>query len=171
MHDSDLRLFFALPCPAPMAERIDAWRQTQGFAGRATARANLHLTLAFLGHLPGSQLPLLEQIPARLPLIDLAFELCLDRLDCWHGGLLHLAPRPTTCGAAGIGQRTPSAAEPGWPALRAAYYRPHLTLARDSRLPAQVRSPNFTWCAEELVLYQSEQGRYRPLAHWPLGRG
>jgi 2'-5' RNA ligase len=169
MHDSDLRLFFALPCPAPMALRIDAWRQAQGFAGRTTPLANLHLTLAFLGHLPGSQLPLLEQIAARLPLADLDFELCLDRLKCWHGGLLHLAPSQPPAALLALANRLHQQLNQAGLPCEQRTYRPHLTLARGSHLPAQTLSPSFTWRAEELVLYRSEQGHYRPLTRWPLG--
>ena len=169
MLDPVLRLFFALPCPPQMAARIDAWCHSQDFTGRTTPLANLHLTLAFLGHLPSSQLPLLKQIPTRLPLIDLAFDLSLDRLDCWHGGLLHLAPSQPPAAllalASGLRQLLNEAGLP----IEQRTYRPHLTLARYSRLPAQTPSPNFTWRAEELVLYSSEQGHYRPLSRWSLG--
>lgn len=49
MPDRFLRLFFALPCPPPLAERIGRWRDDRPLPGRQVATANLHLTLAFLG--------------------------------------------------------------------------------------------------------------------------
>jgi 2'-5' RNA ligase len=164
-----LRLFFALPCPPTIATQIDAWRQTQQFAGKLVPMANLHLTLAFLGHLPQSKLALLEQLPARLPLAELAFELQLDRLDCWRGGLLHLAPSlPPAQLLALAGALNDALRLAGLPSERRTY-RPHLTLARAS-LPAPARpAPCFAWRVDELCLYQSERGRYLPLARWPLG--
>ncbi|MBF3346235.1 RNA 2',3'-cyclic phosphodiesterase, partial [Pseudomonas aeruginosa] len=52
MPDRFLRLFFALPCPPPLAERIGRWRDDRPLPGRQVATANLHLTLAFLGQVP-----------------------------------------------------------------------------------------------------------------------
>ncbi|MDG9924171.1 MULTISPECIES: RNA 2',3'-cyclic phosphodiesterase [unclassified Pseudomonas] len=164
-----LRLFFALPCPPAIAVQIDAWRSHLAIPGRPVPSANLHLTLAFLGHLPETTLPLLEGLPPQLPLHELAFSLQADRLDCWQGGLLHLAPSQPPVellaladGLAGL------LADAGLPSEPRAY-RPHLTLARDSGLPGHIGSPRFIWRAEELVLYRSEQGRYLPLVIWPLG--
>ncbi|WP_394558410.1 RNA 2',3'-cyclic phosphodiesterase [Aquipseudomonas alcaligenes] len=164
-----LRLFFALPCPAEIARQIDAWRQPLDLSGRLIPVANLHVTLAFLGHLPDSQLALLRQLPQQLPLHELAFELQLDRLDCWTGGLLHLAPSQPPAElmalADGLRQLLSAAGMPGEERI----YRPHLTLARDSRPPETQAPISFRWRAEEVVLYQSEQGRYLPLVQWPLG--
>ncbi|WP_137973021.1 RNA 2',3'-cyclic phosphodiesterase [Pseudomonas sp. F(2018)] len=164
-----LRLFFALPCPPSIVAQIDAWRLQLAIPGRPVPSANLHLTLAFLGHLPESALALLEELPPRLPLRELAFDLQLDRLDCWHGGLLHLAPSQPPAEllalASGLARLLGEVGLPSEPRT----YRPHLTLARDSCLPGQIGSPRFAWRAEELVLYRSEQGRYLPLATSPLG--
>ena len=164
-----LRLFFALPYPPALVPQIDAWRLHQAFSGRPVPAANLHLTLAFLGHLPESTLTLLEELPAQLPLHELAFDLQLDRLDCWQGGLLHLAPSQPPAEllalAGGLARLLDKAGLPNEPRT----YRPHLTLARDSCLPGHIGSPCFAWRAEELVLYRSEQGRYQPLATWQLG--
>jgi RNA 2',3'-cyclic 3'-phosphodiesterase len=50
-----LRLFLALPLPGSAVERLAAW-QREALAGARDARivppANLHVTLAFLGHRP-----------------------------------------------------------------------------------------------------------------------
>lgn len=168
MHEDRLRLFFAIPCSAALAARIAAWRAEQHFVGRLVAPANLHLTLAFLGHLPASRVAQLEAIPAGLPLSEYACQLRLDRLACWRGGLLHLAPSlpPSELLALAAGLNLALAAA-GLPCERRTY-RPHLTLARDSRLPAAHTPADFTWPVEELVLYQSLEGRYLPLRRWPL---
>lgn len=169
MQPEMLRLFFALPCPPAMAERIDRWRTRQHFIGHLTPRANLHVTLAFLGHLPAEQLTMLEGIATDLPLAELGCELHLDSLACWHGGLLHLAPSQPPANLLRLAAELGSAlAASGLPCDRRPY-RPHLTLARGSRPPAACEPVDFAWQADELVLYQSQQGRYLPLRRWPLG--
>ncbi|MNG25662.1 RNA 2',3'-cyclic phosphodiesterase [compost metagenome] len=51
-------------------------------------------------------------------------------------------------------------------------YRPHLTLARQSRLPAQTEPCAFAWQVKRLVLFASQQEaagkRYHALGEWPL---
>jgi 2'-5' RNA ligase len=53
-----LRLFLALPLPESTVERLVAW-QREALAGARDARivspANLHVTLAFLGHRPADE--------------------------------------------------------------------------------------------------------------------
>ncbi len=55
-----LRLFLALPLPDDAVERLAAW-QREAFAGvrdvRIVAPANLHVTIAFLGGRPASDVP------------------------------------------------------------------------------------------------------------------
>ena len=55
--DGRLRLFAALPLPAPTLEHLASW-QVEHLAGtsaaRLVARENLHVTLAFLGSTPAS---------------------------------------------------------------------------------------------------------------------
>lgn len=160
-----LRLFFALPCPNGIAAQIDAWQQDQHFAVQPVPTANLHVTLAFLGQVPESRLQQLRQVPPRLALADLAFDLHLDRLDCWPEGLLHLAPGQPPQAllklASALQQQLQLDERP---------YRPHLTLARDSQ-PADMRTPpSFAWHVDQLHLYQSAGGQYLSLQHWPLGQ-
>lgn len=162
------RLFFALPCPPMVAAQIDAWRQEQSFTGTPVATTNLHLTLAFLGHLPESRLAQLQRLPSLLPLTELAFDLRLDCLDCWPSGLLHLAPSQIPVQLLElVSSLNRQLHLSGLPCERRPY-RPHLTLARDSRAP-KARPPCFAWQVDELHLYRSEQGRYLSLHHWPLG--
>ncbi len=107
MPDRSLRLFFALPCPPPLAERIGRWRDGRPLPGRQVATANLHLTLAFLGQVPSARLEALLDMAAAIEAAP--FDLCLDRLLRWRNGILLLAPQPTA--------RRPPAPAPR-PALR-----------------------------------------------------
>ncbi|MDX5371039.1 MAG: RNA 2',3'-cyclic phosphodiesterase [Pseudomonadaceae bacterium] len=169
MPPATLRLFFAAPCPPALAARIDTWREAQQLAGRVTPRADLHLTLAFLGHLPAERLPLLERIPSRLPLAELACELHLDSLACWRGGLLHLAPPQVPAELLRLARELRTALDEAGIASDSRPYRPHLTLARNSRMPTSFEPVEFAWPVEELVLYRSWQARYEALRSWPLG--
>lgn len=90
MPDRSLRLFFALPCPPPLAERIGRWRDDRPLPGRQVATANLHLTLAFLGQVPSARLEALLDMAAAIEAAP--FDLYLDRLLRWRNGILLLAP-------------------------------------------------------------------------------
>ena len=53
-----LRLFLALPLPEPVVERLVAWQRAAlagARDGRVLPPANLHVTLAFLGHRPAGE--------------------------------------------------------------------------------------------------------------------
>jgi RNA 2',3'-cyclic 3'-phosphodiesterase len=55
-----LRLFCALRLPAPVLDELEAWGKDY-LRERVVARANLHITLAFLGHRPAEELePIVE---------------------------------------------------------------------------------------------------------------
>ena len=51
-----VRLFCALRLPEPVLDAIVAWQEEHVSAGRSVTRANLHVTLAFLGHRPVAEL-------------------------------------------------------------------------------------------------------------------
>ena len=50
-----VRLFCALRLPEPVLDAIEAWGRAE-LAERVVRRANLHITLAFLGHRPVGEL-------------------------------------------------------------------------------------------------------------------
>ena len=81
MTADQLRLFFALPCPPPLAATICAWREREAPGGRPVDAANLHLTLAFLGDVAVSRLAALEAVA--------------QGLKAYHAaGLVHRGLRP-----------------------------------------------------------------------------
>jgi 2'-5' RNA ligase len=55
--DERLRLFCALRLPEPVVEALVEWQGSHLQAGRPVPPANLHVTLAFLGHRPFGELP------------------------------------------------------------------------------------------------------------------
>lgn len=168
--ESSLRLFFALPLPGALVRRLVTWRAGLAIAGRPVAPADLHLTLAFLGNQPQSNLELLTRIAAELR--GQPFRLCLDQLSCWRGGLLHLTPRQVPDELVALQQRLQQALLAAGLPADTRPYRPHLTLARQSRLPAQAGACTFAWQVKRFALLASQQeaagNRYHALGEWFL---
>jgi RNA 2',3'-cyclic 3'-phosphodiesterase len=54
--DERFRLFLGLRLPNDVLDRLERW-QAEHLAGRIVGRANLHITLAFLGSRPASEVP------------------------------------------------------------------------------------------------------------------
>lgn len=55
--DEHLRLFCALRVPDHVLDALEAWQRAELRDGRVVSRDHLHLTLAFLGRRPASELP------------------------------------------------------------------------------------------------------------------
>lgn len=161
-----LRLFFALwPDDATRAELT---RLQIAIHGRFIAYENLHLTLAFLGQQPAALLPELKEILSRLS--PTAFTLHLDRLGyftrnriAWAG--MHDVPDALLTLQQELTQKL---RQSGVSFNDQTGFRPHITLARDASLTADVEFEPIVWNVDEIALLQSEstpQGaRYRLLA-------
>ncbi len=54
--DERLRLFLGLRLPEDVLDRLERWQDAH-LSGRVVVRANLHITLAFLGSRPTAKLP------------------------------------------------------------------------------------------------------------------
>ena len=54
--DERLRLFLGLRLPDAVLDRLERWQDAH-LSGRVVVRANLHITLAFLGSRPAAELP------------------------------------------------------------------------------------------------------------------
>jgi 2'-5' RNA ligase len=149
-------------------------------AGKPVQSANLHVTLAFLGSVPGQGVADLVAVGGRVeyPAVELAFQ-CLEY---WPKPRVVVAvPAPVPPVGRQIVDRL-------WTGLEALGYerekrpwQPHLTLVRHVR---QAPPPNFgptlpvtaangAATGWQLALVESsthpEGVRYRPLATWPLG--
>nr|WP_272890835.1 RNA 2',3'-cyclic phosphodiesterase [Stutzerimonas sp. S1] len=165
-----MRLFFALPCPAEQARAICKWRDEQALDGLPVTRANLHLTLAFLGAQPAESIESLKRLAADLDCPP--FALTLDRLTTIGKGFICLQPSapPTALDYLAAALRAQLAAQ--GLALDSRPFLPHLTLTRHAHERARGHAPAFTWTVEHFVLYASENVpggvRYRELGSWPL---
>ncbi|MBH9328471.1 RNA 2',3'-cyclic phosphodiesterase [Pseudomonas aeruginosa] len=169
MLDRSLRLFFALPCPPPLAERIGRWRDDPPLPGRQVATAHLHLTLAFLGQVPAARLEALLDMAAAIEAAPV--DLCLDRLLRWRNGILLLAPSQPPGALLRRALRS-GLAELELP-VETRPFSAHLTLARDAAPLEDVPPPpTFVWQVDHFSLFCSQNDaagvRYRTLGRWAL---
>lgn len=151
-----LRLFFAL---WPDDEIRTALMQLQApMQGRWIPYGNLHLTLAFLGMQPGSVVATAKDILARLQPRDERF--VIDKVGyfprnrvAWAG--THQVPD----GLSALEQELNAAlTERGIAYDRHGTFKPHITLARDASLPADIVFEPVVWRAHHVALVQSVTG-------------
>jgi 2'-5' RNA ligase len=170
------RMFFAL-WPEPDVSRRLAFLGKEAQAvtgGRAMRPDTLHLTLAFLG---GISPEMAERAVAVATAVQgQAFDLLLDRLECWrHNHIVwagaSVLPAPAVTLAEGLAR-----------ALRVAGFslerRPfaaHVTLLRNARCPETLVHPEpIVWPVRDFVLVESRllpQGAsYEVVGRWSLGQ-
>jgi len=172
-----LRLFFGLPLPAEVQERLGCWQREQEGSARWSRPEGLHLTLAFLGARPAEALRELG---------ELAWDVA-GRHGIFELQTADLVGFPRARAARVIGQGLePSPAlealaadlrgllEASGQAFDAKPLRPHLTLARfqpPRPVMAFASPPRTTFRVDQLVLFESQPGgRYVPLRGCPLRR-
>jgi 2'-5' RNA ligase len=177
-----LRLFFAL-WPSPAHRQLLAAATAKAIAqvdGKAVPPPNFHVTLAFLGAVPGRTFDHLIELGGQggHPAVELDF----DRLEYWPKPKVFVAmPTRVPPEGSALVKRLWARIEPLGFARDTRPWRPHLTLARKIRRPPPVGlkleagRPAFSddparW---GLALVESvthaDGARYRPLAQWPLG--
>ncbi len=171
---SPLRLFFAVK-PDPI-ERDDLGEAAKalilGPESRLVPRSNYHLTLAFVGEVTVSQLPIVREIGARQAAST--WVLMFDAFEYW--------PKPEVVVA--VARSIPGELLALWQqlhhelaihqwALAPKRLRPHVTLARKvSQPPVLQAMSRVSWAARELCLMRSElsgsQPAYTVVNTWPL---
>ena len=177
-----LRLFFALwpgdRCRADLAAA--ASQAVAGVEGQRVPPGNLHVTLAFLGWVPGTSLARLVEAGGAgpWPAVDLGFE----RVEYWARPRVVVA-LPAAVPATGqqIVERLWRDLEPLDLEREARPWQPHLTLARklrsrpEAELAWPAAAPGSATSDWRLALVESsshrEGVRYKPLADWPLESG
>lgn len=185
------RLFFALwpreplraqlrAAAAPVLERVGA---------RAVAPEEWHLTLAFLGAVADAQLPALMEQAAQLR--PARFALQLNGFEYWPGpqALCAVAGPPGPAVLALVAALRRIGAAAGATGEAVPPFRPHVTLARRVRPPAEAVAPEWPPLALEFEVHDftlvasldreqrrlraadacEADGRYHRLAMWPLG--
>lgn len=159
-----LRLFLALWPDDDTRIALLAWQQAQTWpaAARLTRADDLHLTLHFLGQVPQTLLPALQQA---LPAPGAPVPLILDRVEVWPNGVAVLLPEATPPALLTLHRQLgETLTHLGLP-LESRPYQPHVTLARRARgLIPQPALPQ-RWKAQRYALVHSDHG-YHPLQHY-----
>ncbi|MDR0776999.1 MAG: RNA 2',3'-cyclic phosphodiesterase [Azonexus sp.] len=175
------RLFFALWPSAELSAGLAdiAAAAARRFGGQVSRRESLHLTLAFLGDVPGEAIPAL--LAAGRQVVAAPFHLQIDRLGFWrHNRLLWAGCAPVPGLQALAGELVAALAAAGQPLPeRQRTFAPHLTLAR--KLPAATSIAEVgdfpctslpEWSCSRFVLVASRPSAagsiYSPLAEFPL---
>jgi 2'-5' RNA ligase len=172
--DPPVRLFFAAVPDAATGERIQGVAAAGRWAptSRLVPRNNYHLTVAFVGAVPTSQLPMLRQIGATLRAAS--FTLRFDAYEYWPKPEVLVASARTIPPALGHlwEELHRELATHGW-ALDRKRLRPHVTLAK--KIPQQPALPAmsaFDWMVNEICLMRSDTSADHPaytvVATWRL---
>jgi 2'-5' RNA ligase len=168
------RLFYAFwPDAALRAAVVSAMEPVHSaVSGRSVSGAELHVTVAFLGRRPESELP--ELIAAARELPGRSFRLRFAKLEYWPG------PRVLAAVADRGADAASALAAALWLRLarlglepEARPFRAHITLVRGARVAELPALTPFEWPVDSVTLVESQGGpgvRYRPLATSELRR-
>ena len=171
---SNVRLFFALWPDVASVTTTAALAQQVALksAGRAVPTANIHLTLAFLGHQPQTSIASIMQAVAGIE--EPAFDLGLDRLDYWRKvKVAWLGTDASPPELAALNRRIVASLSDVGIKSDDRPYHPHVTLARKATVPISERLERaIAWRIADFSLVASVPGQsgstYRRLAQWPL---
>lgn len=169
-----LRLFFALWPDEALRAALAAITADLAAecGGRATARANLHVTLAFLGSVPRERVAAFETMAAALPREP--FELQLDTLGYWRrSGIVWAGAARVPAALLRLAADMKHGLQAlGWP-VDERPFAAHATLVREARRgPANPALALPPWSVSDFVLVSSTQHaggvHYAPLGRWRL---
>lgn len=170
-----MRLFFALwPDPDTQQRWHDALADyVRPLGGHRVPAANLHLTLAFLGEVPGTRINALLQLGDDLP--HDPFILRMNRIESWKKpGLACLRPAQEPVQLTRlVGLLHTGLRQEGF-AVDARAFKPHVTLARHVIIPAESLPvwPAVEWPVSSVALVRSEPepdgARYHIVGQWSL---
>ena len=158
-----MRAFFALSPDAEVRESLAALGRdvARRCRGRAVSPENAHLTLAFIGDIDKSALPVLQRVGDGVP--KSGFDVNFDSLGAWRAsGVAWIAPSVLPPALQKLHAALAKAlAEAGF-TLETRPFRPHVTLARRCLQPLpRARSAPIVWHADKLHLVGSELRRGR----------
>ena len=172
--DATLRLFFGVVPDATTREHLAAVAGSLPLAADAkwVPPANFHLTLAFVGDVPASQLPTLRALGSARGAA--AFAVRFDAFEYWpKPEVLVAAARAVPAGLQQLWQQLHrDLAVHRW-AMDAKRLRPHVTLARKvSQPPVLPAMSPFEWRMENFSLIRSDtsgvHSAYTVVDTWPL---
>lgn len=173
-----MRLFFALDLPGQLALDIADWRERSlPLPGRPVPVANFHMTLAFLGEVPESELDsLVQDVDALASKPGIAGgALQLDQVGFWsRPGIYWLGPREWPQSLERLARKLRNLVGFHGDQKRRESFQPHVTLFRGGAdaPPPPANPPDFVLPYREFVLMESRQGKrgvtYQPVADWDL---
>ncbi len=168
------RLFFALWPEAELRGKLALLgKKAQAEAGgRAMKRETLHLTLAFLGNVSADMGQRAFQVAAGVQ--GEAFDLALDRLECWrHNHIVWAGASLLPAAAAHLAEELAAALRREGFSLERRPFAAHVTLLRNARCPEILAQPESTvWPVRDFVLVESKLSpkgaSYEVVGRWPL---
>jgi RNA 2',3'-cyclic 3'-phosphodiesterase len=168
-HGPPLRCFVALWPAAQTAARLAALTHELALAypqARPVPRANLHLTLAFIGDLDAERA---RQVAGQLRELESAsFVWTIDRVGRFAGPRVAWAGGPAPAALDELVQRVQARLDAAGVPFDRRPYRPHVTLLRhlppDATGTPRALSPPIEWTAGRAVLLRSAAGRYVEVA-------
>ena len=178
MNEPAQRLFFALwPEAGQLEPLVERLRQlAPPGVGKPQRPDQLHVTIEFLGSVPGSRIGECRAAGAAAAAGASPFEIVFDQLDHWRRPqVLCLTARETPEALAQLSQSLRRELAARDFEVERREFRAHLTLARKVARPP--RAPEFEpvrWPARRLTLVRSVSdssgSRYEPLARWNVRR-
>lgn len=166
------RLFFALWPPEPVAKGLHDWAKAvhakaeaarAGSGGRVTRESTIHLTLAFLGDVPGDRVEPLVECGRRVRAAPIELE--LDEGRWWeHNRIVWAGPRAIPEGLRDLAAQLGGALQEAGFSTEEREFRAHVTLVRRASLGADGLPPfePVAWRAEEFVLVRSTLAPHGP---------
>lgn len=155
--EGKLRLFFALWPTESAARTMHEWAEAAHAqtGGRVTRAGTIHLTLAFLGDVPGDRVASLIDCARRVR--GMPFDLRLDEGRWWeHNGIVWAAPLRMPEPLRDLAAQLDSALESGGFRTEKREFKAHISLVRRAEngevLPA---FGPVEWRADEFVLVRS----------------
>ena len=167
-----MRLFFALWPPRAAAEALHRWARTahDDTGGRITRLETIHLTLAFLGDVEESLLPLLLDFRIKAN----ALALPIEQARYWkHNHIVWVGPERTPAGLDDVVFFLRTFLKGSQFKLEERPFAAHITLLRKARAPrALPELPKVSWPVEEVVLVRSrlssKGSSYEVVQRYPL---
>jgi 2'-5' RNA ligase len=162
-----VRLFFAAWPPAQTAVALHAW--AAGLAGRAVARENIHLTLAFLGEADPA-----KAIAAAGRVRGVRHELPIEEARFWKKNqIVWAGPSATPPELEGLVRSLHLELYRAEFILERRPFAAHVTLLRKARDPQKMPPlPGVAWPVSEFVLVRSRissrGSTYEPIERFPL---
>jgi 2'-5' RNA ligase len=168
------RLFFALWPEAGLSGKLALLgKEAQAAAGgRAMRRETLHLTLAFLGGVSLDRADRALAVAAEVR--GDAFDLLLDRLECWrHNHIVWAGASLVPAAALHLAEELAGALRHEGFSLERRPFAAHVTLLRNASCPEALPQPKpILWPVRDFVLVESrlspKGAHYEVVGRWPL---